>query len=322
MLNQPLKDLVVDRLLPQVQAPGQYVGGELNATVKDHRLRTQVIATGLWSRTGKVIYAPDYWLDGLPNFPLDGELWLGRNQFQNLTSIVSTKDGSTDYDWGSIEYRVFDSPPSHIVFSPRTITVRDYEYNITGQLPKALYNGCNSFHVTYEWLKQQELGRAILHHQELLVGTKEANKKRLQRKLETLLMLNAEGIMLRFGASFWTTQRSRNLLKYKPWHDAEGTLVGFTSGRETNKGSRLLGKIGALVLDFNGKRLELSGLTDEEREFFCSNEGRYAADNPGKDMPVTFAAVHFTFGDTITFKYRELSDSGIPKEARYWRKHV
>ncbi len=37
MLNQSLKDLVVDRLLPQVQAPGQYVGGELNATVKDHR---------------------------------------------------------------------------------------------------------------------------------------------------------------------------------------------------------------------------------------------------------------------------------------------
>ena len=37
MLNQPLKDAVVSRLLPQVQTPGQYTGGELNATVKDHR---------------------------------------------------------------------------------------------------------------------------------------------------------------------------------------------------------------------------------------------------------------------------------------------
>ena len=44
-------------------------------------------------------------------------------------------------------------------------------------------------------------------------------------------------------------------------------MVGFTSGRETHKGSRLLGKIGALIVDYQGKRLELSGLTDAEREF-------------------------------------------------------
>lgn len=37
MLNHSLKDLVVSRLLPQVQTPGQYVGGELGAVVKDHR---------------------------------------------------------------------------------------------------------------------------------------------------------------------------------------------------------------------------------------------------------------------------------------------
>ncbi|MFH1919056.1 MAG: TIGR03960 family B12-binding radical SAM protein [Planctomycetota bacterium] len=37
MLNQSLKDLIVTRLLPLVKTPGQYVGGELNAVVKDHR---------------------------------------------------------------------------------------------------------------------------------------------------------------------------------------------------------------------------------------------------------------------------------------------
>jgi len=35
--NEQLKDEVVRRLLPRVQTPGQYVGGELNAVVKDHR---------------------------------------------------------------------------------------------------------------------------------------------------------------------------------------------------------------------------------------------------------------------------------------------
>ena len=37
MLNQTLKDRVVDRLLPRVQRPAQYVGGELGAVLKDRR---------------------------------------------------------------------------------------------------------------------------------------------------------------------------------------------------------------------------------------------------------------------------------------------
>jgi radical SAM superfamily enzyme YgiQ (UPF0313 family) len=37
VLNRSLKEFVVHRLLPQVQTPGQYVGGEWNAVVKDHR---------------------------------------------------------------------------------------------------------------------------------------------------------------------------------------------------------------------------------------------------------------------------------------------
>ena len=37
MLNQELKDVVVSRILPNIRTPGQYVGGELNSVVKDHR---------------------------------------------------------------------------------------------------------------------------------------------------------------------------------------------------------------------------------------------------------------------------------------------
>jgi len=68
-------------------------------TVKDFRLNHQVMATGLWTRTGKVIYAPDYWLNQLPSIPLDGELYIGPNSFQELTSIVSKKDGSSESEW-------------------------------------------------------------------------------------------------------------------------------------------------------------------------------------------------------------------------------
>src|ERR1017187_6487727 len=36
MRNTPLKDAVM-RILPRVQTPAQYLGGELNSIVKDHR---------------------------------------------------------------------------------------------------------------------------------------------------------------------------------------------------------------------------------------------------------------------------------------------
>ncbi len=36
MMNHALKT-AVSRLLPRVQTPAQYIGGELNSVVKDHR---------------------------------------------------------------------------------------------------------------------------------------------------------------------------------------------------------------------------------------------------------------------------------------------
>ncbi len=37
MFNRTLKETIDRRILPRVQTPGQYIGGELNAVVKDHR---------------------------------------------------------------------------------------------------------------------------------------------------------------------------------------------------------------------------------------------------------------------------------------------
>lgn len=37
MPDQPLRDILINRIYPRVQAPGQYIGGEWNSIVKDHR---------------------------------------------------------------------------------------------------------------------------------------------------------------------------------------------------------------------------------------------------------------------------------------------
>jgi DNA ligase-1 len=48
----------------------------------------------LLSRLGNVLHAPDWFLEGLPQAPLDGELWLARKSFQRTVSIVRRQDKS------------------------------------------------------------------------------------------------------------------------------------------------------------------------------------------------------------------------------------
>jgi len=164
--------------------------------------------------------------------------------------------------------------------------------------------------------------KCYLHTQKKLLGDETEAKSQVEAFLLDVLEEGGEGVIIRNPASIWTPKRVGDLLKYKPHEDDEGRVVGFTSGRETGKGSKLLGMIGALILDYDGKRLEIAGLTNEERWFDLgdSRMSWYAKQNPGKDMPAHFQGEHFKVGDIVTFKYRELSDDGIPKEARYWRR--
>jgi len=41
-----------------------------------------------WTRGGNVIAAPDWFTDGLPTVPLDGEIWAGRGRFEEARLAV------------------------------------------------------------------------------------------------------------------------------------------------------------------------------------------------------------------------------------------
>src|SRR5262245_42829230 len=41
-----------------------------------------------FSRLGNLFHAPDWFVAGLPDVPLDGELWIGRKKFQRTVSIA------------------------------------------------------------------------------------------------------------------------------------------------------------------------------------------------------------------------------------------
>lgn len=62
------------------------------------------------SRLGNLFHAPEWFVEGMPDVPLDGELWIDRKKFQRTVSIVRRQD-KTDL-WQEVRYLVFDARPT------------------------------------------------------------------------------------------------------------------------------------------------------------------------------------------------------------------
>lgn len=300
--------------------------GQLKAKIRP-------IATGLWSRYGNPIMAPDWFLNGLPAMPLDGELFAGRGNFQTAMSAVR-KDSPIDDEWRDIQFAVYSSPPFEAVFGDGEIKNANFhralQWNEISQFVQQRAAGYEGF-VTCKsgFTFEQEVNLindmldaqtdfAYLHQQIKLPGNHREAADEVERQLEKVLDVGGEGLIIRSAEAIWYPKRMKHILKYKPHSDAEATVTGFTSGRQGKEGT-LRGKIGAVITDYEGKRLEIAGFTFAEREFATQEMSEYAYNNPGEDMPTHFAGKQFKVGDIVTFKYRELSDDGVPKEARYFR---
>lgn len=301
----------------------------------NRKAKIKATSTGLWSRYGNPIAAPDWWLNQLPAMFLDGELFAGRGNFQTLRSAVG-KDNPIDDEWRQVQFAVFGSPSPQLVFQAGEIKNPNMHVVIeAGKVNQFLTSreeagvmeefvhvpGGVAFEEEILILQASLVGGDVcyLHPHKRLPTDKSEAEDALGQYMDLVLDCGGEGLMLRKPGSIWTPKRVNTLLKLKPFTDDQGVIAGFVSGRETDKGSKLRGLIGAVVLNYQGKRLELSGFTDEERRFATDAQTSYAYENPGVEMPADFQGKHFKVGDTIEFRYRELSDDGVPKEARYYR---
>ncbi len=293
------------------------------------------VATGLWSRYGNPVMAPDWFLNQLPCVPLDGELWAGRGNFQLCRSICGGDE--PDPRFKQIKYAVYSCPPITAVFGTGEIKntnmvcnlhwpsnelwIKDRMEEFEGDF--RFLNPGSTFADELKFLAdaiETHSDYCFLHKQVKLPDDEEAARTAIEMHLDAVLAQGGEGVVMRDPNAVWLPKRHDGILKFKPYEDAECRVIGFTSGRETLKGSRLQGMIGALIVDYKGKRLELSGLTDAERKFQTGEMSVYAAEHPGVDMPENFQGQVFRKGQNVTFIYRELTDDGIPKEARYHRK--
>lgn len=320
----------ISRDVPTEQVPWASVN---NPATGQRKKKLKPIATGLWSRYGNPIIAPDSFLNLLPCIPLDGELWAGRGKFQLCRSICSGDTPDPRFD--CIEFAVYGTPPLGRVFMDGEIKGTNMTLNIRTKTVDNWINeridktGIDLFDLPADTTFDEEMlslrdmldvtERVYMLQQIKLPMSEEDARTLVEEELDRVLDRGGEGVMLRNPDTPWTPKRHGGLLKYKPFEDDEAVVVGFTSGRETDKGSKFLGKIGALIVNYQGKRLELSGMKDYEREFVTTDMATWAAENPGKEMPKVFQGKHFKVGERVTFKYRELTNDGIPKEARLWR---
>lgn len=212
-------------------------------------------------RSGNLVHAPEWFLDALPAQPLDGELWLGRGQFERLSGIVR-RETPVDDEWRQVRYLIFELPGGEGSFRERA-----------GRIERLVAEA------GVPWLRSVR--------QEPVT-----DKAGLQARLAKVLEAGGEGLMLHLADAPYESGRSDTLLKLKPWLDAEAVVVGHLPGK-----GKYVGQLGALRVKLpDGRQFSLgSGFTDAQRR------------NPPH------------VGATVTYRYRELTASGLPRFASFLR---
>lgn len=183
------------------------------------------------SRLGNLYHAPDWFVEALPDFPLDGELWLERQQFQRTVSIARRQDKSDH--WKELKFVVFDAPAMEDPFEERIKFLKSHMKQHKAEFAEVLGH---------------ELCRGLEH---------------LKEELERIEGLGGEGVMLRKPGSRYEVGRSTSLLKVKTFYDAEGKVIDYSAGKGRHKG-----RVGALVVEMpDGSKFSVgTGLSDKQRE--------------------------------------------------------
>jgi DNA ligase-1 len=183
------------------------------------------------SRQSNVFYAPAWFKAGLPDHPLDGELWMGRQMFQETLSIVRSMDSGDR--WKQVKYVTFDMPKHGGVFEARMAALH------------ALKAGSK------------------IPYMEVHTHSPVKSHKDLIAELKRVVALGAEGLMLRKPGSLYEARRSATLLKLKLFQDAEAEVIGY---EKSTKG-QFKGLVGSLNMRMpNGTTFQLNAKTVELRE--------------------------------------------------------
>lgn len=185
----------------------------------------------LLTRSGNVVHAPAWFTAGWPGTPLDGELWIGRGEFEAVASTVRDRTPN-DSQWRRVRFMVFDLPVHTGPFAQRLAALNA----LLLRLDIASLRAVEQFRVQDE--------------------------SSLNLRLEALVAAGAEGLMLHRADSYYRATRSDDLLKLKRHEDAEARVIGHVQGK-----GKFEGMLGSLHVETPaGVRFRLgTGFTDEQR---------------------------------------------------------
>jgi DNA ligase-1 len=182
-------------------------------------------------RSGLPVSAPGWFTAGLPKTPLDGELWLGRGRFDELSGMVRKKV-PIEAEWRQLRYMIFDLPGATGSFAERSQRI-----------------GALMAEARQPWLQavaQKQIPNAIS----------------LQNLLDQTVAEGGEGLMLHRANALWSPGRSDVLFKFKPMPDEEARVLAHLPGKGKHEG-----RMGALLLVLpDGQQFALgTGFTDAQR---------------------------------------------------------
>src|SRR5690606_26511960 len=172
-----------------------------------------------------------WFVAGWPTVAMDGELWIGRGRFDQVSGLVRAGHRD-DGAWRQVRFMVFDLPGHAGGFGERLSELR------------RLLDGA-----AIAWLQPVPQFRV-------------PDAAVLQARLQAVVAAGGEGLMLHHHDARYRAGRSDGLRKLKPHADAEARVVAHLPGR-----GKYAGMTGALLVERgDGVRFRLgSGLTDAQR---------------------------------------------------------
>lgn len=231
----------------------------------------------------KEIYAPKWFIDQLPDFDLDGELWHPSDCLATTKSICGQgmEKSLIDERWHEIQYMVFNEFNSE----------RMWEQS-RGRLQLLLPESDN-----LKLLEQELIGYGLPAMEQM--GDYLKYLRRNYGEVEGLMLANPNG--------YYEFKRSKNLLKYKSVYDMEGTVVEQTAGEGKHEG-----RMGALRVKFtwDEKVSSVYGGSAKmvNRTIIFSIGGGFSDEDRERTDWV---------GKRIRFEYYGVTENGVPVSANY-----
>ncbi|WP_440874725.1 DNA ligase [Thalassotalea sp. PLHSN55] len=220
---------------PPVQLATNY---QTNTNISDYWISEKLDGIrGYWNgkqlltRQGNTLHAPSWFIKNWPSTPLDGELWIARNRFEQVASCVLRKEPSNC--WQDIRFMVFDLPSDKGTFTERIIAMK----KLTRSKAAPYLSMVN----------QQKI----------------SNENDLYRYLDSVVADKGEGLMLHHKDAFYHIGRSKNIMKLKKHQDAEAKVIQHYDGK-----GKFQGMLGAILVETpQGMQFKIgSGFSNDVRK--------------------------------------------------------